>query len=118
MSEIGKQEKQPLRIPNLKKHEVIRDLYKALTGEDIGSVVWENMRVERATKMVDSQRKAVKKDPLRHVRVDVMEAALLEVEDPSRPQSTDPMGQVVRNIPIPDRKRKKNQGNNRRKRVV
>ena len=104
-------------IPNLAKHTVIKRVYKSLTGEDIGSVAWEDMKVDRATKMVDNQRNAVKNDPLREQRVDVMEAALQEMESSKIPLPADPMRLIAQNIPIPRKRKQRNMGNNRRKKA-
>merc|ERR1712045_251826 len=96
---------------------MIKRVYKSLTGEDIGSVAWEDMKLDRATKMVDNQRKAVKVDPLREKRVDVMETSLQEMESSRIPLPADPMRLIAQNIPIPKKRKQRNMGNNRRKKA-
>ena len=104
-------------VPNLGKHALIKRMYEILTGERIGSVKWENMKIENARKMVTVQKRAVKKDPNRDERINVMEAAMQEVENVAHPQSIDPMGQITQNIPSPEATRRRNQKNNQRKRA-
>ena len=94
---------------NSSKALVIKDLYRALTGQDIGKASWENIRINRANRCLNMQRNAKGPDSNRGVRVDVMEAAIMDMEHTDQPQKVDPMGQILQNIPVPQEKTDRNQ---------